>query len=103
MQEHRTKILMALAGALGATVAIAGIGTYDALDINDSDPPANTTNRLLPNYPASRDGMRGHVDLDAGLGLDVPDAPLPGEPVQPSRPGPNYPPSRDGIRGHVAQ
>lgn len=101
MQERRTKILMALAGALGATVAIAGIGAYDALDINDSDRPANTTNSLIPNYPASRDGVRGHVDVDQPFVVDVPAAPSPIEPVQPSARVPRYPASRDGVRGHV--
>ena len=101
MQERRTKVLMALAGALGATVAIAGIGTYDALDINDSDAPANTTNSLIPTYPASRDGVRGHVDVDQPVSVDVPAAPLPIEPIQPSSRAPRYPASREGVRGHV--
>ncbi|MEX0784174.1 MAG: hypothetical protein WD557_16145 [Dehalococcoidia bacterium] len=95
MQDQRGKVLMALAGALGATLAIGGIATYDALDFNDSNPPANTTNQLVPSYPASRDGVRGHVDFGPGtLGVTS-------DPIQPSSREPNYPASRDGLRGHV--
>lgn len=100
---NRKPVIVSVASAaLGAAATVAVIAGWSAFGpgqaVNASDRATTATSASVstrPNYPASREGVRGQVDSDSPLVAAV-------EGAQPIRRQPNYPASREGVRGHVA-
>ena len=91
-------LIAIIGGAVLVSVVVAA-GLWDSTQNDASSPaalPVPVSAAHQPNYPASREGVRGHIDVDDVLGALV----LSSEP-QTAAHQPNYPASRDGVRGHV--
>ncbi len=81
--------------AVGGTVVAAALVTAVAVrQSSGGTSPSDVSAQInSPLYPASREGIRGHVDVDSSLATASDSAR--------STTGPLYPASREGIRGHV--
>lgn len=95
MQEHKGKILAALAGAITASIAVTAYAGWMVID-DDGGRPATISVQSNLSYPESRQGVRGQVDSDPSIRLGVTSGA-----VQPSSRESSYPASREGVRGHV--
>ncbi|MBE0611574.1 MAG: hypothetical protein IH609_19495, partial [Dehalococcoidia bacterium] len=85
-------ILLALGGTVVAAAVVTAVAVRQSPESNSLSGVSAQVNSPL--YPASREGVRGHVDIDPPLVAA-------GESVRSTSRLPNYPASREGVRGHV--
>jgi hypothetical protein len=98
----RRPLVVAGTGALfGAVATIAVIAGWSAFGPGPASETADQTSAAAitssatePNYPTSREGVRGPIDVDSGF--------VAPEVTQTVREQPNYPASREGVRGPIA-
>ena len=91
--------LIAIIGGAVLISALVAAGLWTSTQNDSSSPVAPAASESgvhQPNYPASREGVRGHVDVDDVLGGMVVSSE-----TQPVTHQPNYPASREGVRGHI--
>jgi hypothetical protein len=99
--DRRPLVVAATGAVFGAAATIAVIAGWSAFGPVDAaeaagrtSAAASTSGATEPNYPASREGVRGPIDVDSGF--------VAAEVAQTIDEQPNYPASREGVRGPIS-